>query len=515
MVTMGVTAQTSDPCSETGRFSAVPRTIAPGQHEGTPRLIVLSGPEPGRRFSLAARSHVIGRGEECDIQLDDSKISRSHARLVEQDGGWTIFDLGSRNGTLVNGEPVHSARRLEIGDRIQLSPETIVRFAMTDALEDSLAHRQQMEVIGQLAAGIAHDFNNLLSVISAGMAHVGSLDPSSRLDTPEVRECLDDVRAAAARASELTARMLTIARRRGRTAAHDRVDLSRLVEDALHLVRRTFDKALRVESRIEPGLFVEGDAAALHQLLMNLCINARDATHGPGTITVSLVRDREQVVLAVTDTGCGMDEKTRARVFEPFFTTKEKGAGSGLGLATVYEVTASHRGTVDVISVLGEGSSFRVRLPASFEPARRARAKRRSSSTVDGRKKRSVSGVVLVVDDQELVRRGMGRLLRAAGHRVMYAADGAEAIDLYLESTPRPDAVLLDLDMPNLSGAETLARLRAIDPDVRVVLVSGYYDEAHRQHMLASGAMDFLGKPVDAKMLTETVRLAMQMSPPP
>ncbi|HJL18657.1 MAG TPA: response regulator [Sandaracinaceae bacterium LLY-WYZ-13_1] len=513
----------------TSRFSVSLGTamgVAPAR-EGTPRLVVLMGPEAGRRFGLEGDSVLVGRSDECQVQLDDTKVSRRHARLARrEDGSWSIEDLGSRNGTLVNGEVV-DLHALRVGDRIQLSGETLLLFTRQDPLEEALLHRQQMEVIGQLAAGIAHDFNNLLNVITASTAHVEGLPPDTALGDDEVRECHADIAAAAKRAAELTARLLTIARRREQRASptpSQEVDVSRLCDDVLKLVRRTFDRSISVVADVAPGLRVTGDQAALHQLLMNLCINARDAMPDGGCLRVHATCDAEpdpsssspwpmgpQVVVSVSDTGIGMDEPTRIRVFEPFFTTKEKGAGSGLGLATVYEVATSHGGNVEVESELGVGSTFRLRLPArQTEPEGRRRAKKRKISTWDGGHRAS-EGRVLVVDDQELVRRSLGRLLKAAGHEVTYASDGREALERYDAADPKPDVVLLDLDMPHLSGAETLERLRAADPDVRVVLISGYYDDARKKRLLDAGAAEFLSKPVDAEKLRTAIRVALQI----
>jgi signal transduction histidine kinase/CheY-like chemotaxis protein len=515
----------------TGRILGLPAAgLARGAPpDGPPRLVVLMGPEPGRRYPLEGRSVLIGRADECDVQLDDTKVSRRHARLSRmEDGSWVLEDLGSRNGTHVNGEEV-GVRPLRVGDRIQLSAETLLSFTRQDPLEDQLLHRQQMEVIGQLAAGIAHDFNNLLNVIAASSAHLRTLDPDTPLGDPEVRECREDIRAASARAAELTARLLTIARRRReRSGSTPRaVDVSRLCQDVLQLVRRTFDRSIAVEADVAPDLSIEGDQAALHQLLMNLCLNARDAMRQGGTLTVTARLDPDpdprssspwtagpQVVIEVRDTGVGMDEQTRARVFEPFFTTKESGYGSGLGLATVYEVATTHGGDVEVESALGEGSTFRLRLPArSGSPEGGRRARKRKASTWDRAAKPTV-GRVLVVDDDDLVRRSLARLLRGVGHEVVYATDGLEAVEVYTRAEPRPRVVLLDLDMPRLSGAETLARLRELDPDVRVVLVSGYYDDARKREMLDAGAADFLAKPVDAQKLRDAIRLAMQLPSP-
>ncbi|MGF1465156.1 MAG: response regulator [Sandaracinaceae bacterium] len=518
----------------TGRLSLAKVAHPLAEPGGTqaPRLVVLTGEDQGRRIPLEGPV-IVGRSDECAIQLDDAKVSRRHARFEPlKDGSWLVVDLGSRNGTSVNGEQLIEPRVLRVGDRVQLSHDTMLLFTRQDPLEDLLLHRQQMEVIGQLAAGIAHDFNNLLNVVLASMSHLEGLPPATRLGDKEVRECHADVQAAAHRAAELTGRLLGLARRRKRkrkpTQNSQLIDVSRLCQDVLELVDRTFDRSIQLEHHVEPNLTVSGDYAALHQVLMNLCINARDAMRAGGRLTLrgSLVPaapdgtspNLAHVVVTVEDTGVGMDSKTAARVFEPFFSTKESGAGSGLGLATVYEVVTSHGGTVEVESEVGRGSVFRVRLPARVSrppvDASRTADRRRAVSHAKLRKPESMvpprSGVVMVVDDHELVRRSLGRLVKAAGHAVIYAGDGQEAIDRYVGFDRRPDVVLLDLDMPRLAGEETLSLLLQLDGTARVILVSGYHDDQRRHRLLEAGATDFLPKPVDPKELLHAIEGALE-----
>ncbi|MCB9594386.1 MAG: response regulator [Sandaracinaceae bacterium] len=497
------------------------KAILSSPSEGVARLVVLMGAEPGRRYTLKDKSCVVGRSEDCDVQVDDTKVSRRHLRIRNVGSRWVAEDLGSRNGTLVNGESIGSARELVAGDRIQLSAESLLLFTRQDPLEDLLQHRQQMEIIGHLAAGIAHDFNNLLNVIEASSSHLKTLDPSTRLDDDVVAECHADIRAASRRAGELTARLLAIAGRRDRAddlvddaAENERsVDLSSLAADVLQLVRRTFGRSIEIESNVVPGLSVRGDYSALHQLLMNLCINARDAMPDGGTLTVGARRedgDEAWTVISVRDTGIGMDASARERVFDPFFTTKARGTGSGLGLATVYEVATRHGGTVEVESSPGAGSTFRVRLPlrSARQSTPQARTARRAS-TWDSRAEPKAVGRILVVDDQELVRRSLGRLLTAQGHDVLYASDGIEAVETYQAAEPRPDVVLMDLDMPRLSGGEALVRLRELDPGAKVVLISGFYDDIARRRLIRQGAVELLGKPLDLSELAGCIRLAL------
>jgi len=497
--------------------------LVPGSGETAPRLVVLLGHEPGRRYNLTNPVFVVGRSEDCDIQVDDTKVSRRHVRIQHLEGAWVIEDLASRNGTMVNGEVLDGPTPLKIGDRIQLPGETLLLFTRQDPLEDLLLHRQQMEVIGHLAAGIAHDFNNLLNVITASSAHLKGLDPSTPLNEVEVVECHADILAASHRAAELTARLLTIARRRDADEPDQEkreVDLTMLFADVLQLVGRTFDRSIQIESEVDSGLTVRGDQASLHQVMMNLCINARDAMPEGGTLTVNARREDGEdedrvphVLIEVTDTGFGMDDETRRRVFEPFFTTKEQGAGSGLGLATVYEVATNHGGIVDVESTVAVGTTFRVRLPLRAPGPRVKGSKRqRRMSTWDGKGAGQTTGRVLVVDDQELVRRSLGRLLRAQGHDVSFAVDGRDALAKYKDLSTRPEVVLMDFDMPYLTGGETLMQIREIDPNSRVILMSGYCDDVHKRRLIRQGATDFLAKPVDVQQLLQSITLAFQLA---
>jgi len=250
-------------------------------------------------------------------------------------------------------------------------------------------------------------------------------------------------------------------------------------------------------------------------LLMNLCINARDAMPGGGEIVLRAeVMTQQQLVnvapvtataphavITVSDNGMGMDAETRRRVFEPFFTTKSV-AGSGLGLATVYEVTTAHGGHIDLESAPGKGTTFRVCLPAQISRTRRPtiptmeRHRSLPSQNIATNK-----GLILVVDDKEVVRRSAGRLLRQSGHSVVFAEDGQQAFDSYRDAEKKPDLVLLDLDMPNVNGEESFRMLKEYDPEVKVLFVSGYWDDARENSLREMGGLGFLPKPYDASRL--------------
>jgi len=250
---------------------------------------------------------------------------------------------------------------------------------------------------------------------------------------------------------------------------------------------------------------------------MNLCLNARDAMPHGGILRVaartildsdvlpsSVDRAVPHLALSVEDTGVGMDSATRARAFEPFFSTKREGAGFGLGLATVREVVAFHGGHIEIDSEEAKGTRFQI-----FLPLHAARAEERHITGASAAQTPSSRGLILLVDDEEVVRRSFARLLRQAGHRVVEANDGVKAAELYRQAQPRPHVVILDLDMPILTGEETQERLLAVDPRVRILFVSGHDEPAREAAVRARGALGFLHKPCKAQALLRAVSEAV------
>jgi PAS domain S-box-containing protein len=351
------------------------------------------------------------------------------------------------------------------------------------ALEQRVRVAQKAESLGLLAGGIAHDFNNLLTSVlgNAGLAAL-HLDAAS-LALPFVRQ----IETAARRAADLTTQLLGYAGK-GQLVVR-RLDLARLVEEMTGLLETVVSKDVRVVSRHGRGVAVEGDPTQLRQVAMNLITNASDACLGrPGEIAVTTgVVDLDAgsalgvgaeeplpagryVFLEVTDTGCGMDAETLPRIFDPFFSTKR--TGRGLGLAAVLGIVRGHRGAIRVTSEPGHGSSFQVLLPACDAPEPDAPA---------GVETWRPGGTVLLVDDEEDVRRAAAAMLESLGFEVLEAEDGVSALQAFRRHADRVDLVLLDLTMPRLDGARTLRRMRALRPDVRVVVSSGYAEDDVRE----------------------------------
>jgi PAS domain S-box-containing protein len=390
----------------------------------------------------------------------------------------------------------------------------IGQFLERKRLEEQLHHSQKLEGLGILAGGVAHDFNNLLTGILAN----ASLATTSLDSTSPVRRLVADVVQAAESASGLTRQLLSYA---GRGRFHlERIDLSKLAHGITGLLRRTIPATVEVRLGLRPSLPpVEGDPAQLQQVLMNLVINAAETIGEAKTGTVQVntgVQEADErllrkmygasrlepgryVYLEVSDDGRGMDEATQARIFDPFFTTKTM--GRGLGLAAVLGIVTAHKGALKVDSAPGRGAAFRLLFPvaqgAVAEPERRV-------LDLEGH------ATVLIVDDEALVRRAAQQALERYGYAVRTAGGGREALDILTEDASI-EVVVLDLTMPVMNGAETLARIRTLRPQLPVVLSSGYNEVDATRRFASESSAVFLQKPYTAARLSEKVKAALNV----
>ncbi len=470
---------------------------------GTLRLVVLAGERLGRRVTLEASRLLIGRGDDCDICFANERVSWHHAE-IRQIGpqAHVLVDLESRNGTFLNGERVVGERLLTLGDKLRFGSDLVVQVSLFDPVEEQLRQRQRLETLGRASAGFAHDFNNLLGAMIANLGYLQRLELP--VESPEVAECLVDLNDAATRAAELSERLMDFAR--GERTHPTPCDVGEIAEEVARLVRRTFDRSVEVQTICEEGLLVHGDGLELHQVLMNLCINARDAMPQGGHLTLRARRDSEAgtVEISVIDTGGGMSSRTLRQIFQPFFTTKGIG-GFGLGLATVREIVTALGGTIAVQSELGKGSTFDISLPALEQP-RRPPGTRSAIRKRQGKRARPLR--VLVVDDEAAVQRSLRRILTQAGHQVSLAASGADALARYADA--EPDVVLLDVDMPAMTGDEALRRLRDHHEEAVVVMMSGHRDQAREGRLRDAGAVTVLHKPLSASALLVALEEATQ-----
>jgi signal transduction histidine kinase/CheY-like chemotaxis protein len=479
------------------------------------QVTVLEGCARGARFRVS-ESATIGRSPDATIMLDDAEISRLHARISRTDpGAFLLEDLGSRNGTFVNGTRVNR-RLLALGDKIRVGPQTVLELQGFDPTEDYIIQRQRFESLGRLSVGIAHDLNNVLATLDAGTSYLQKLPVSKVLADPDVRECIADLSLAANRASELTRSIVSFAR--GRGTERSCIDLSKLIGEVVRMLRHAFEHNIRIEPITVPNVLVYGSKSELHQVLLNLCLNARDAMPDGGVlrITTSILTaappelgwqsNQSVAVLSVSDTGIGMDMETQSRLFELFYTTKREGAGYGLGLANVREIVTLHGGQISLQSAIGEGTCFTIHMPLlNADQARMSATGEEPSPTLIAPPQSSVT--VLLVDDEPVVRRSVARRLRLAGLQVTEASDGLEAIEQY--GRLRHTLVVLDFDMPRLDGPDTQARLLAMDPNVRIVFATGYADPERATAVRVRGALALLEKPYNLDTL---IRLAKDES---
>jgi PAS domain S-box-containing protein len=377
-------------------------------------------------------------------------------------------------------------------------------------LEQQLRQSQKMEAIGQLAGGVAHDFNNLLTAING----YSSLALQRANPDDRIRGYLEEIRKAGERAANLTRQLLAFGRKQ--LLKPVALNLNDVVSDMNKMLRRLIGEDIRFDARFDPALKqVKADAGQIEQVLVNLVVNSRDAMPQGGTLTIETANfeiDPEfaskhldllpgnYVMLAVSDTGCGMDEKTQARIFEPFFTTKEKGRGTGLGLSTVYGIVKQSGGNIWVYSEPGQGTVFKVYLPQLQEDAEAPR-----KSVVETVVPRG-SETILLVEDEDVVRGLARQILEQAGYNVLDASGGEEAIRLCRERRGPIDLLLTDVVMPETSGREIARRLTKLRPATRVLYMSGYTDDAIVHHGVLDSDVEFIQKPFTPVALARKVR---------
>ncbi len=378
-----------------------------------------------------------------------------------------------------------------------------------EKLEEQLLQSRKMEAVGQLAGGIAHDFNNLLQII------LGNIDVAqSELGHGIMNEeALAAIHKAAESAADLTHQLLAFSRRQ--VIQLTPLDLNDLIQGMLKMVRRIIGE--HIELYFMPGQrlgTVLADKGQLEQIMMNLCVNAHDAMSKGGVLTIKTENvtlddvycsehpwalEGRYVMLSMFDTGVGMDEETRSHIFEPFFTTKEMGHGTGLGLATVYGIVKHHNGLIDVKSAPGKGSEFKVYLPVVDQPVV-AEEKKTEICAMGG------TEMILVAEDEELVRELVVRLLENAGYTIFQAVDGEEAVRIFEEHADEIDMAILDVMMPKLGGREAMDRIYAKHPRTRFLFSSGYSEDAIHTDFVIQERLHLIAKPYHRDDLLRAVR---------
>lgn len=368
-------------------------------------------------------------------------------------------------------------------------------------LQEQLRQAQKMEAIGQLAGGVSHDFNNLLTVINGyGDLLLSSLPAGS----PE-RELVEEIRKAGERASTLTRQLLTFSRKQ--VVAPATLNLNAVFNDVKKMLLRMIGENIELATCLAPDLgHIFADPGQIEQVIVNLVLNARDATPDGGKLTVItrniVLKGRKggHVLLAVSDTGCGMFPEVKARLFEPFFTTKAVGKGTGLGLAMVSSIVAHYEGHIEVESEPGVGSTFRIYLPRVDAPVRPSNAVPVIRTIPGG------SETVLLVEDEDSVRSLTRMLLEQRGYRILEARSGADALRLAEQHCEPIPLLMTDVVMPGMSGRELAESLTALHPETRVLYLSGYTGDTIFRHGVRQDEIHFLAKPFSPVTLARKVR---------
>lgn len=469
--------------------------------------------------------------EMAELVANPGVVHTVETRYRHRDGSWRDIEVSGVSllhdpdvgGVVLASHDITERKRAEREIReINESLEERVR-ERTEALAESesrLRQSEKMQAIGKLAGGIAHDFNNQLTAILSclEMLRMGAADSTRKTNA------LNAATTAAKRAADLTTQLLAFARKR--SGLTEPVDLRTIVREVTSLLEHSIDKRIHIREALTRGSHVVvGDPGQLHSALLNLAVNARDAMPDGGEICFAselmrLERSRCRaegldiepgyyVILSVTDTGRGMSEAVKQRAFEPFFTTKPAGEGTGMGLAAVYGTARLHRGTVTIDSEPGTGTVCRLYLPLSKDETTERDIASRPPLTPHGQSIR-----IMIVDDEAVVRETFAMAMEEMGHRVVQCEDGETAIGVFRKRQREVDAVVLDMMMPGLGGRETFLALKAIDPNVRALLASGYDMDREAEAALEAGAAGFVQKPFRigdiAERLIEMVQSARE-----
>ncbi len=382
-------------------------------------------------------------------------------------------------------------------------------------LEAQVRHSQELETLGKLTAGIAHDFNNTLAII-LGYAEMG------RDEVPKqgsARENIEEALKAGYRARDLAKQLLVISR--GSSPERGPIAMAQLIEESLQMLRASFPRTVKIQREIDPDAgFISGHLSQIYQVIINLCLNARDAMQ-EGTVTVglsSVVLDSEfvgrhgvvagnYVKLTVSDTGEGITPEVRSRIFEPFFTTKIAGEGTGMGLPVVRSIIENHDGVIEVSSRPGEGATFEVYLPRT-EGQRESVESKDPDIAAEDTPIRSRARVLFVDDDEPIATMGQ-RMLERFGYEVTAKLDSREAFETFRSQPDRFDVVVTDYYMPHLVGTDLARKLKTIRPDIPLILITGFSHMVSPEQAREAGFREFLLKPMAARELGRAVRQAL------
>ncbi len=497
--------------SSEAKFRSLFETVPDGVYQSTPGDdIITANPALARMLGYESSGELLALNIARDLYKDPEEREILRARLDER-AELRNIEVSLRKK---NGDPITVLENIHVvkddQEAIRYYEGTVTDITNRKRLEEELRQAQKMESLGTLAGGIAHDFNNILQII---LVNSSSLRRDGR-DPEKIQRLLDINLQAVERGATLVQQVLTFARKT--EVRFVSLNVNTVIRDLLKMLSETFPKTVTFVPALDPELpAINADQSQVHQVLLNLCVNARDAMPHGGRISIGTARVPGEevrkrfaeaeapayVLVTVTDTGQGMDEKTRSRIFEPFFTTKEKGKGTGLGLAVVYGIINTHRGFIEVTSKAGFGTTFRIYLPMIQDAER-------SSAGVPQAERSVTTGseTILVVEDEEILLSALSSMLEGSGYTVLVARDGVEALEIFRSHSGKIGLVITDIGLPRLSGWDAVTAMREIHPGIPVIVSSGYLDPQLRPDRIAALAEDVILKPYRSDDILVRVR---------
>jgi len=424
-------------------------------------------------------------------------------RFLHKDGFWRNFACTLTN--LVDNPAIRGI----VSNAFDVTERERAAQALRES-EEQLRQAQKLESVGRLAGGIAHDFNNMLTAING---YSDLMLAKLSMDDP-LRRNVEEIKKASMRSAELTRQLLAFSRRQIMQPIV--VDINKIISEMTVMMRRLIGEDIQLVTSLSPDIgLIEADPGQLNQVVLNLVVNARDAMLHGGTIMIETervfldghyasqhisVKPGNYVMLAVSDTGCGMDEETKNQIFEPFFTTKETEKGTGLGLSTVYGIIKQSGGNIWVYSEVGKGTTFKIYLPVIAETARASENPSAESDVGTG------SETILLVEDEQVVRNLSREVLELCGYKVIEAENGVEALSICEKYEGKIDLLMTDVVMPKMGGRELAQILTNTYPRMKVLFTSGYTDDAIVRHGILDNGANFIQKPFTFETLARKVR---------
>jgi PAS domain S-box-containing protein len=464
------------------------------------------------RFGISDPAQAIGKTDFDFFTEDHAKPAYEHEQEIIKTG-LPLVNIEEKETWPDGKETWVSTTKVPLRD---LSGKIIGTFGisrdMTEQkkLQSQLQQTQKVQSIGTLAGGIAHDFNNILGII---LAFTSMLDRSEG-NKEKILKSTTAITQAVSRGAALVRQILTFARQTG--VVIKPMDISGLVREIVNMLKETFPMVIEFRMIMEKNIpYINADQTQLHQVLLNLCVNARDAMPKGGVITIEVkmvmsetlsqqfpeARNDRYIFISVSDTGTGMDEATKSCIFDPFFTTKEQGKGTGLGLSVVHGVVQDHHGFISVESTVGQGTTFLLYLPVPQEEKINQETK-----NIKADEEQRGTETILFVEDEQLLREVVQSTLESNGYKVLLATNGWEAVEIYKQQHKDIALVLSDMGLPKLGGLDVYAILKEINPNIKIIFASGFISQESKSELYKEGVKGFIMKPYGVHEVLHLVR---------